>query len=550
MDGGPGQGAGRPVRNETPYLVPIVGDWPNRPGADPWNPTRHVLELPRRPRKLARGSGAAQCLAGPPRRLPGTQQLGGVRGHMDQDVHPDDIDGGGVRVGAPRGERHPRSLHLGRIRRCRSARRHDRSTGGLPMASSTRACRAPVRMPSPAGDYCYVFDMENREPLDTRRSAQPRRALRQRVVAPSPGHAGRFPAAPHIPCHPLIGGQPMTSPTDYNQHLLAYLQAWRQLLDASAAMASGLPAAHPRPCRQACRHAADATHAADGATRLECDPERARRPTTRSSCSATFRRGGSTSSRRSARRRAHPHADTRPADGRTDDSHGSRHWFPVDGRSQSTGSQQARSGDTRSQSSFGSIRAFARLAWAPKDPWGGTMRSTVPSGADFIDDAATRREALRGRRHSTSTVGTAFAEKMASVDSGPIDASRDSDRSTSVAPRTHSTVHALGEYCAGRPRPPSRRAPGDVEMVGGRREGLATRDSKTSPTAKEHPDIRPLRDLGGEGPVAPSTFLARGVRGRPPRVGGCRSCRCRRTSATGCATGPSAPPRSRAPRRS
>ena len=38
MAGGPGQGVGRPVRNETPYLVPIVGDWPNRPGADPWNP--------------------------------------------------------------------------------------------------------------------------------------------------------------------------------------------------------------------------------------------------------------------------------------------------------------------------------------------------------------------------------------------------------------------------------------------------------------------------------------------------------------------------------
>jgi hypothetical protein len=33
----------------------------------------------------------------------------------------------------------------------------------------------------------------------------------------------------------------MTSPTDYNQHLLAYLQAWRQLLEASAAMTSALP---------------------------------------------------------------------------------------------------------------------------------------------------------------------------------------------------------------------------------------------------------------------------------------------------------------------
>jgi len=29
---------GTPARNEAPYLIPIVGDWPNRPGCDPWNP--------------------------------------------------------------------------------------------------------------------------------------------------------------------------------------------------------------------------------------------------------------------------------------------------------------------------------------------------------------------------------------------------------------------------------------------------------------------------------------------------------------------------------
>ncbi len=38
MESGSGQGGGRVVRNETPYLVPIVGDWENRPGGDPWNP--------------------------------------------------------------------------------------------------------------------------------------------------------------------------------------------------------------------------------------------------------------------------------------------------------------------------------------------------------------------------------------------------------------------------------------------------------------------------------------------------------------------------------
>lgn len=38
MESGPGQGRGRAVRNATPYLVPIVGDWDNRPSSDPWNP--------------------------------------------------------------------------------------------------------------------------------------------------------------------------------------------------------------------------------------------------------------------------------------------------------------------------------------------------------------------------------------------------------------------------------------------------------------------------------------------------------------------------------
>ena len=33
----------------------------------------------------------------------------------------------------------------------------------------------------------------------------------------------------------------MNSPMDYNQHLLAYMQAWRQLLETSAAMTSGWP---------------------------------------------------------------------------------------------------------------------------------------------------------------------------------------------------------------------------------------------------------------------------------------------------------------------
>ncbi|WP_437328833.1 hypothetical protein [Sorangium sp. So ce381] len=36
----------RPVRNRTPYLVPIKGDWRNRPGAQPWDPSPEAFNLP------------------------------------------------------------------------------------------------------------------------------------------------------------------------------------------------------------------------------------------------------------------------------------------------------------------------------------------------------------------------------------------------------------------------------------------------------------------------------------------------------------------------
>ncbi|MDT5239907.1 MAG: hypothetical protein QOD97_2105 [Mycobacterium sp.] len=71
---------------------------------------------------------------------------------------------------------------------------------------------------------------------------------------------------------------------------------------------------------------------------------------------------------------------------------------------------------------------------------------------------------------------------------------------------------------------------------------LSTRHprSKSSPTSGNpvKPDPRASRPP----PREPA------VRGTPPRAGGCRSCRCRRTSATGCAKGRPAPRRSPARR--
>ena len=74
------------------------------------------------PRASGAPTSMTRRLAGPPRRLPGAPQLAGVRRHLDQDLHPHDHDGGGLRVGPARGERHPGPLHLGRDGRGRRER--------------------------------------------------------------------------------------------------------------------------------------------------------------------------------------------------------------------------------------------------------------------------------------------------------------------------------------------------------------------------------------------------------------------------------------------
>ena len=181
---------------------------------------------------------------------------------------------------------------------------------------------SPVRMPTPAGDYCYIFDVENREPLDTR----PLRNLDTRFVQDSLPHPmdppGEPPAAPTVPVPGFLGGEPMTSPTDYGQQLLTYLQAWRQYLEQATGagmpmqpfpgapsgmnttlsvpaymppMVPSMPPMAPsspwhrsfRPCRP----------------QPQARPRQSRRLTTPSNCSPISRHGGNTSSRRRERRR-------------------------------------------------------------------------------------------------------------------------------------------------------------------------------------------------------------------------------------------------------
>jgi uncharacterized protein with NAD-binding domain and iron-sulfur cluster len=168
MATGPGQGHGRVVRNESPYLVPIVGDWNNRPGSDPWNP--HGTSWTTTPDE----DGWLEDLQ---QRNVWQARHGGYQVHNNSVVFAGTWNKTFTRVtsmeSACESGRHAVNAILDHYIWVES--------GGLDRREKTPALywefpygfldqglSSPVRMPTPAGDYCYVFDIENREPADTR----------------------------------------------------------------------------------------------------------------------------------------------------------------------------------------------------------------------------------------------------------------------------------------------------------------------------------------------------------------------------------------------
>ncbi len=230
-----GTGKGRPVRNEAPYLVPIVGDWPNRPGSDPWNP-----------RGSSWGTKAteAQWLEDLEQRDVWQARHGGYQVHHNGVVFAGTWTKTFTRMtsmeGACESARHAVNAILDHYVWVESGGVDRRDKTSLnwrsPFGFIDQGSLTPVRMPSPAGDYCYVFDIENREPLETRflRELDSQYWLQSLphpldISVPTPVGASTSPV-PSLP-----GGLPMTtSPTDYTQQLLAYLQAWRQYLEHGA----------------------------------------------------------------------------------------------------------------------------------------------------------------------------------------------------------------------------------------------------------------------------------------------------------------------------
>jgi FAD dependent oxidoreductase len=229
---GAGQDAGRPVRNEAPYLVPIVGDWPNRPGGDPWNP--HGSSWTTR-------STEDRWLEDLERRAVWQARHGGYQVHHNSVVFAGTWTKTFTRMtsmeAACESARHAVNAILDHYVWVETggADRREKTTldWRFPFGFLDQGFSSPIRLPSPAGDYCFVFDIENREPLDTRSlrnldSQYHRASLPHPLDTTGPAVVG----APGSPVPSLAGGPPMTtSPNDYTGQLLSYLQAWRQYLE-------------------------------------------------------------------------------------------------------------------------------------------------------------------------------------------------------------------------------------------------------------------------------------------------------------------------------
>lgn len=235
LDRGLVTGHGRIVRNESPYLVPIVGDWANRPGEDPWNP--HGTSWTTRPTE-------EWWIDDLERRNVWQARHGGYQVHDNSVVFAGTWTKTFTRMtsmeAACESARHAVNAILDHYVWVQSEGLDRRENTTLqwdfPYGFLDQSLSSPIRMPTPAGDYCYVFDVENREPADTRAL----RILDSEYCLQSIPHP--FEAFTAVP--PVIptstptssGGLPMSSPLDPNHMLLAHLRAWRQLIDQSITM--------------------------------------------------------------------------------------------------------------------------------------------------------------------------------------------------------------------------------------------------------------------------------------------------------------------------
>jgi hypothetical protein len=193
----------------------------------------------------------------------------------------------------------------------------------------------------------------------------------------------------------------MTSPLDYNQHLLSYLQAWRQLLEASAAMTSAIPmpGMPSMPSMPAMPFAPPM--APPGTSPPGVSP-----PT-----DYTQQLFGYLQAWRQYLEQAINAPPGTPAQ-----PTGSQPTTPQPTGSQSTGSTDSQSTGSQSsgsQSSFGATEQ--PIVLRPRDPYGTISDNKILSE---LRDLLNRPE-ITGFASADPTSGSAFAAKAASIASGP-----------------------------------------------------------------------------------------------------------------------------------
>lgn len=201
---GPGQGQGPAVQNETPYLVPIVGDWTNRPSSDPWNP--HGTSWSSAPPE-------DWWLEDLEQRNVWQARHGGYQVHNNSVVFAGTWNKTFTRLtsmeAACESGRHAVNAILDHYVWVESGGvdRREKTTlrWEFPFGFLDQGLSSPIRLPTPAGDYCYIFDIENREPADTRAL----RTLDSKFCQKSLPHPLDILAgwgAPLSPVPPLAGG--------------------------------------------------------------------------------------------------------------------------------------------------------------------------------------------------------------------------------------------------------------------------------------------------------------------------------------------------------
>ena len=151
----------------TPYLVPIVGDWNNRPSSDPWNP--HGSSWTTVPTERLWLEDLEQ-------RNVWQARHGGYQVHNNSVVFAGTWNKTYTRMtsmeAACESGRHAVNAILDHYIWAQSGGVDRRGKTTLdwefPFGFLDQGWSSPIRLPTPAGDYCYVFDIENREPADTR----------------------------------------------------------------------------------------------------------------------------------------------------------------------------------------------------------------------------------------------------------------------------------------------------------------------------------------------------------------------------------------------